>query len=101
MLFPEACTKLSDYESFFARMKNVDGRDIPILANITEFGQTPLFNTKQLGQVGVSMVLYPLSAFRAMSKAAFSTYKTIIEEGTQQNALPNMQTIAEAYEVLS
>lgn len=73
MLFPEACYQLSDYKAFAEAMSVESvGRDIPILANITEFGQTPLFTTEELGQNGVSMVLYPLSAFRAMvSSTAF------------------------------
>jgi len=106
MLFPEACRDLNDYESFYSHLFNMNSKekkekkDVPILANITEFGQTPLFTTKQLGQVGVSMVLYPLSAFRAMSKAALTTYQHIINEGTQEKALPLMQTRAELYQVL-
>jgi len=99
MLFPEAVTTLDDYKTFYAAMSKLD-RDVPILANITEFGQTPLFSTKDLGNSGVSMVLYPLSAFRAMSKAAFQTYQTIINNGSQEQAIPLMQTRKELYETL-
>ena len=74
--------------------------DIPILANITEFGQTPLFNCAQLKEAGVSMVLYPLSAFRAMSKAAEGVYDEILKEGSQEKVLDKMQTREELYEVL-
>jgi methylisocitrate lyase len=101
MLFPEACKTLDDYKSFYAAMSPPKSkRDVPILANITEFGQTPLFTTKQLGEVGVSMVLYPLSAHRAMSKAAFDTYTTIIRDGTQEKAVPLMQTRADLYKTI-
>jgi methylisocitrate lyase len=93
-LFPEALTTLDQYSAFSRVM------DIPILANITEFGQTPLFNCKDLDQVGVSMVLYPLSAFRAMSRAAEKVYGEIQESGSQQNVIEGMQTRDELYEVL-
>jgi methylisocitrate lyase len=93
-LFPEALTKLDEY---IAMSKELD---IPILANITEFGQTPLFNCAQLKEAGVSMVLYPLSAFRAMSKAAESVYDEILKEGSQEKVLDKMQTREELYEVL-
>ena len=73
---------------------------IPILANITEFGQTPLFSCEQLNQAGVDMVLYPLSAFRAMSKAAEEVYLDINKNGTQEGQLKNMQTRDELYDVL-
>ena len=93
-LFPEALTELDEY---IAMSKELD---IPILANITEFGQTPLFNCAQLKEAGVSMVLYPLSAFRAMSKAAEGVYDEILKEGSQEKVLDKMQTREELYEVL-
>lgn len=93
-LFPEALTKLEDYQEFSSALC------IPILANITEFGKTPLFNTKELQQVGVQMALYPLSAFRAMSQAAMKTYQNILDEGGQSSCLEDMQTRQELYEIL-
>jgi len=93
-LFPEALTKLDEY---IAMSKELN---IPILANITEFGQTPLFNCQQLKEAGVAMVLYPLSAFRAMSKAAEGIYDEILKEGSQEKVLDRMQTREELYEVL-
>jgi methylisocitrate lyase len=94
MLFPEALTQLEEYRLFGEAVQ------IPLLANMTEFGVTPLFSTQQLASVGVSMVLYPLSAFRAMSAAALRIYTTIRQQGTQQQALPLMQTRQELYAVL-
>jgi len=96
MVFPEACVTLEDYKRIYDALSS----SVPILANITEFGQTPLFSTKQLGEVGVSMALYPLSAFRAMSQAALNTYETIISDGSQQKAIPLMQTRQNLYQVL-
>ena len=93
-LFPEALIELEQYEEF---KKHVN---IPILANITEFGQTPLFSCEQLNQAGVDMVLYPLSAFRAMSKAAEEVYTDINNNGTQEGQIKNMQTRDELYDVL-
>ena len=93
-LFPEALIELEQYEEFKKHVK------IPILANITEFGQTPLFSCEQLNKVGVDMVLYPLSAFRAMSKAAEAVYLDINKNGTQEGQLKNMQTRDELYDVL-
>ena len=93
-LFPEALTTLEEYKMFSKEI------DIPILANITEFGKTPLFNCEELKDSGVSMVLYPLSAFRAMSKAAESVYEEINQSGSQENVLNKMQTRDELYEVL-
>ena len=93
-LFPEALSELEQYEEFKKHVK------IPILANITEFGQTPLFSCEQLNQTGVDMVLYPLSAFRAMSKAAEVVYSDINKRGTQEGQLKNMQTRDELYDVL-
>jgi methylisocitrate lyase len=93
-IFPEAINELAQYKQF------ADAVNVPILANITEFGQTPLFNCKELGEQGVGMVLYPLSAFRAMSKAALDVYQTIAINGDQTAAVDNMQTRMELYEVL-
>ena len=94
MLFPEALTELSHYRRF------ADAVGVPILANITEFGVTPLFTREELEEAGVSMVLYPLSAFRAMSAAALQVYRTIRSDGTQREVLKTMQSRAELYEVL-
>jgi methylisocitrate lyase len=93
-LFAEALIELKQYEAFKKHIK------IPILANITEFGQTPLFSCEQLNQAGVDMVLYPLSAFRAMSKVAEAVYLDINKNGTQEGQLKNMQTRDELYDVL-
>ena len=93
-IFAEAVHDLADYQAF-AKALNV-----PILANNTEFGQTPLYTTEQLSEVGVEIVLYPLSAFRAMNKAALNVYSSILSEGSQQSQLDNMQTRAELYEFL-
>jgi len=93
-IFAEAMTDLDLYR------RVVDAVNIPVLANITEFGQTPLYTVEQLRSVGIAMALYPLSAFRAMSAAALSVYKTIRAEGTQANAVGAMQTRAELYEHL-
>ena len=93
-LFPEALTKLDEYIAMSEEL------NIPILANITEFGQTPLFNCQQLKEAGVAMVLYPLSAFRAMSKAAEVVYDEIQKEGSQEKVLDRMQSRDELYEVL-
>lgn len=92
MIFPEAITDLTMYRQFVAAVK------VPVLANITEFGSTPLFSTAELGGAGVGLVLYPLSAFRAMNKAADNVYKTIRRDGTQKNAVDSMQTRMELYE---
>ncbi len=94
MIFPEAMTTLADYEFFSKQVK------VPILANITEFGQTPLFTREELAQVGVKLILYPLSAFRAMSQAALNVYQTIRNEGSQKSLLDSMQTRNKLYEVL-
>jgi methylisocitrate lyase len=94
MLFPEALTELSMYRQFSK------ATNIPLLANITEFGQTPLFTTADLCGAGVSLVLYPLSAFRAMNKAALNVYETIRRDGTQKNVLETMQTRSELYETI-
>lgn len=78
----------------------VDAVNVPVLANITEFGSTPLYTTEQLGSVGIAMALYPLSAFRAMNKAALNVYTTLRETGTQESVVETMQTRAELYEFL-
>lgn len=93
-IFAEAVHDLADYQAF-AKAINV-----PILANITEFGQTPIYTKEQLSVVGVEMVLYPLSAFRAMNKAALNVYSAILNEGSQQSQIENMQTRAELYDFL-
>jgi methylisocitrate lyase len=94
MIFPEAMTELSMYKQF------VDAVKVPVLANITEFGSTPLFTVKELATADVSMVLYPLSAFRAMNKAALTVYETMRKEGTQANVVDLMQTRMELYDHL-
>lgn len=92
MLFPEAITELAMYQKFVQRVQ------VPVLANITEFGATPLFTVEQLKSAEVSLVLYPLSAFRAMNKAAENVYTTIRREGTQQSVIDTMQTRMELYD---
>ena len=95
MIFPEAMTELSMYQEFSKAVK------VPVLANITEFGSTPLFTKEELGNADVSLILYPLSAFRAMNKAALSVYESIKQDGTQQNVIDLMQTRNELYEFLN
>jgi len=92
MIFPEAMTTLDMYKRF------ADAVKVPVLANITEFGATPLFTVDELAGAGVGLVLYPLSAFRAMNKAAENVYTAIRRDGTQQNVLDTMQTRAELYD---
>lgn len=92
MVFPEAVTDLGLYRRFAEELA------VPVLANITEFGQTPLFTVDELRSVGVQLVLYPLSAFRAMNKAAEAVYQAIRRDGTQKNVLELMQTRSELYE---
>lgn len=94
MIFPEALTTLDEYRFFSTNL------NVPILANITEFGKTPLFTRAQLKEAGVGMILYPLSAFRAMSSAANQIYTAILDEGSQESLLDIMQTREELYEVL-
>ena len=94
MIFAEALTTLDEYRQFTAAI------DVPVLANLTEFGKTPLFTMAELAAVGVRMTLYPLSAFRAMSKAALEVYETILKDGTQKAVVDAMQTRAELYDVL-
>jgi methylisocitrate lyase len=93
-IFPEAMTELSMYRRF------ADAVKVPVLANITEFGQTPLFTVDELKSVGVSMVLYPLSAFRAMNKAAQEVYSALRRDGTQKAVLDTMQTRQELYDAI-
>lgn len=94
-IFAEAVHTLEQYKAFTSALK------VPVLANITEFGQTPLFNKTELSAVGVAMVLYPLSAFRAMNKAALTVYQSILEEGDQKAVLDMMQTRTELYDFLN
>jgi methylisocitrate lyase len=94
MIFPEAMTDLNMYQQF------VDAVKVPVLANITEFGSTPLFTVEELATAGVGMVLYPLSAFRAMNQAALKVYQGVRKDGTQKNVLGLMQTRADLYEHL-
>ena len=94
MIFPEAITDLEMYKAFAAAVK------VPILANITEFGATPLFTVDDLRSADVAIALYPLSAFRAMNKAALDVYRTLRRDGTQKRAVDSMQTRSELYEFL-
>jgi methylisocitrate lyase len=94
-IFAEAVYTLDQYQAFTNALK------VPVLANITEFGQTPLFNKAELAAVGVAMVLYPLSAFRAMNKAALNVYQSILEQGDQKAVVDSMQTRAELYDFLN
>jgi len=95
MIFSEALTTLDEYQQFAAALR------VPLLANITEFGKTPLFTIEELRHVGVGLILYPLSAFRAMSAAAINVYNTLHHQGSQQSLLNTMQTRNELYEVLN
>src|SRR5262249_47137176 len=94
MIFAEAVRSLDEYRAFTSAV------DVPVLANLTEFGMTPGFTVRELKGAGVRLILYPLSAFRAMSKAAVDVYRTIREDGTQEAALGSMQTREELYAVL-
>ena len=94
MIFAEALKSLEEYRAFAARIR------VPVLANITEFGQTPLFTREELSAAGVRLVLYPLSAFRAAAQAHVVVYEAIRREGTQKSVVPYMQTRAELYQVL-
>ncbi|MDD5368301.1 MAG: methylisocitrate lyase [Anaerolineaceae bacterium] len=95
MVFPEAVTELSMYRRF------AEAVGAPILANLTEFGQTPLFTRQDLASAGVAMALYPLSAFRAMSAAALQVFQAIHEQGTQASVVPHMQTRSDLYDYLN
>lgn len=94
MIFAEAMADLEDYRRFAGEV------GVPVLANLTEFGRTPLFSIEQMRQAGVRLVLYPLTAFRAMSAAALRTYQVLRREGTQKSLLAEMQTRADLYRVL-
>jgi methylisocitrate lyase len=95
MIFAEALTELKQYRKF------ADALQVPVLANITEFGKTPLFDVAELASAGVRLALYPLSAFRAMNAAALQVYRAIRNQGTQKGMLKQMQTRAELYESLN
>ena len=94
MIFAEALTTLEEYKQF------TDAVKVPVLANLTEFGKTPLFGTDELADAGIAMALYPLSAFRAMSQAALNVYETIRNDGTQKAVVDDMQSRMELYDVL-
>ena len=94
MIFAEALTTIEEYKQFTSTI------DVPVIANLTEFGKTPLFTTSEMADAGVRLTLYPLSAFRAMSAAAENVYETLRREGTQEGVLDTMQTRTELYEVL-
>nr|WP_217491334.1 methylisocitrate lyase [Marinomonas spartinae] len=95
MIFPEAMITLEQYKEFVEAVK------VPVLANITEFGATPLFSKEELASVGVGLVLYPLSAFRAMNKAALNVYQHLLSDGHQRNVVDSMQTRNELYAFLN
>lgn len=95
MVFAEALTTVDEYRQFTAALG-----DVPVLANITEFGKTPLLTVEQLREAGVRLVLYPLSAFRAMNQAAAMVYDTLRQQGTQQQVINRMQTREELYDLL-
>ncbi len=94
MIFPEAMTELEMYRQFAKAVK------VPVLANITEFGSTPLFTVEELASAGVSIALYPLSAFRAANAAALNVYQRLRNDGTQKNVIDTMQTRADLYDYL-
>lgn len=94
MIFPEAVNTLEQYQCF------TEALNVPVLANITEFGQTPLFSKQELADVGVELVLYPLSAFRAMNQAALSVYQHVLADGHQRNVVDVMQTREALYDYL-
>ncbi|MEJ2407127.1 MAG: methylisocitrate lyase [Candidatus Thiodiazotropha sp.] len=94
MIFPEAMTELDQYKEFVAAVK------VPVLANITEFGATPLFTVEELAGAGVSIALYPLSAFRAANAAALNVYQTLRAEGSQKNVIDTMQSRMDLYDYL-
>lgn len=94
MIFAEALTTLDEYRQFTAAIK------VPVLANLTEFGKTPMFTTEELASVGIQLALYPLSAYRAMAKAAQEVYTALRQDGTQKAVIDRMQTRMELYDVL-
>ena len=93
-IFAEALTDIAEYEKFCTAVS------VPVLANITEFGKTPLYSIDELGSAGVQLVLYPLTAFRAMSAAALNTYQTIRTQGSQTGLIDTLQTRDELYDIL-
>lgn len=93
-IFAEAMTEIGLYAAV------TDAVSVPVMANLTEFGLTPMYTTEELADVGIRMALYPLSAFRAMNRAALEVYRTIRKEGTQKNVIPTMQTREELYDFL-
>jgi methylisocitrate lyase len=95
MIFPEAVTDLPMYRRF------ADAVKVPILANITEFGKSPLYTVEELRGAGVALVLYPLTAFRAMNKAALKAYETVRRQGTQKSLIPEMQTREDLYDIIN
>ncbi|WP_425641728.1 methylisocitrate lyase [Marinomonas gallaica] len=95
MIFPEAMLTLEQYREF------VDAVKVPVLANITEFGATPLFSREELASAGIDMVLYPLSAFRAMNQAALNVYQHLLDDGHQRNVVDTMQTRMDLYDFLN
>jgi methylisocitrate lyase len=95
MIFPEAITDLPMYRKF------ADAVKVPILANITEFGKSPLFTVEELRSANVAMILYPLSAFRAMNKAALKVYENLRKTGTQKGSIGEMQTREELYDIIN
>src|SRR5688572_31131858 len=95
MIFPEAITDLAMYRKF------ADAVKVPILANITEFGKSPLFTVDELRSANVAMVLYPLTAFRAMNKAALNVYQNLRKSGSQKNSIADMQTREELYDIIN
>jgi methylisocitrate lyase len=94
VIFAEACTTVAEYQRFINSLK------VPVLANLTEFGKTPYFTVDELGAIGISMIIYPLSAFRAMAKAAEAVYTAIRQDRTQSAVVDRMQTRMELYDVL-
>ena len=94
VIFAEAVGTLEEYKRFTTAVA------VPVLANITEFGKTPLFTVSELEEAGIGLIIYPLSAFRAMSKAASAVYEVLRRDGTQKSAVGMMQTRDELYEVL-
>ena len=95
IIFAEALTDLDQYKTF------TDSINVPVLANLTEFGMTPLYSVEQLKGAGVKIILYPLSAARSMANAAIKTYEAIKQEGTQNNQIENMQTRIDLYKTLN
>lgn len=94
VIFAEACTTIEEYQRFLSALR------VPVLANLTEFGKTPYFRVEELAAIGIAMIIYPLSAFRAMAKAAEAVYASIRRDGTQRAVVDTMQTRTELYEVL-